>query len=52
MLGEFCLCGVVENKPDKQPLTKASGLTDGVHSMKLEDNWQDFLFFFNDPSGI
>lgn len=46
MLGEFCLCGVVENKPDKQPLTKASGLTDGVHSMKLEDNWQDFLFFF------
>lgn len=40
---EFCLCGAVENKPDKQPLTKASGQTDGAHSMKLEDNWQGFF---------
>lgn len=47
---EFCLCGAVENKPVKQPLTRASQLTDGVHSMKLENNWQDF--FYNDPSGI
>ena len=49
---EFCLCGVVENKPDKQTLTRTSRLTDGVHSRKLENNWQDFFFFFyNDPSG-
>lgn len=40
---EFYLCGVVESEPDQQPLTKASGVTDGVHSMKLGNNWQDFF---------
>lgn len=44
MSGEFCLCGVVEDKPYKQPLPKAREPADGVHSMKLEITGRIYIF--------